>query len=139
MKSAVLHIVIQFLSPELVLYPSISVCLQPKKDAFDTRTVTADAAEKFPSVVSFPNHPLLEAKMTTWDDQLIAQGARSGLRWLNFEQGDIAGNETLESIVDTWVAFAVDLDNASNTMAWQCLTVHPPTKSKPGISHQVQS
>ena len=43
----------------------------------------------------------------------------------------------VEGIIDTWVAFGVDPSELTDTVAWQCITVDPPTLSKPGISYQV--
>ena len=61
----------------------------------------------------------------------------NGIRKLSFRQEHIAGNDTLESIIHTWVAFPVDPSDMKDTVARQCVTVDPPTLSKPGISYQV--
>lgn len=127
------------ISPSLVLYPSISVCLQPKEELMKAHVVSPEAPERFREAVSFPNHPLVEATISTWDDELAKADDRygNGIRKLSFRQEDIAGNETLEGIIDTWVAFGVDPSELTDTVAWQCITVDPPTLSKPGISYQV--
>ena len=128
-----------FISPSLVLYPSISVCLQPKEEMMGARIVSPEASERFREAVTFPNHPLVEATISTWDEELAKAEDRygNGIRKLNFRQEDITGNETLESIIDTWVAFGANPSDMTDTVAWQCVTVEPPTLSKPGISYQV--
>ena len=128
-----------FISPSLVLYPSISVCLQPKEEMIRARIVSPEASERFRDAVTFPNHPLVEATISTWDEELSKAEDRygNGIRKLNFRQEDITGNETLESIIDTWVAFGANPSDMTDTVAWQCVTVDPPTLSKPGISYQV--
>ena len=110
--------------------------MQPEKEVIESRITSSEASERFQDIVTYPNHPLEEATISIWDDKL-ALVRRSGIRKLNIRQEDIAGNKTLEEIIDTWIAFGDDADNTSNTVAWQCLTVDPPTLSKPGISYQV--
>ena len=58
------------ISPSLVLYPSISICLRPKGEIIDTRIVSPEASERFREAMTFPNHPLVEATISTWDEEL---------------------------------------------------------------------
>ena len=113
------------------------MCLQPKEETIGNHTVSTEAAETFQDIVTFPNHPLVEANMTFWDYELARIAPKYGIQKLNFKQEDVAGNKTLENIINTWVAFGVDSSNTSITVACHCVTVDPPTLSKPGISNQV--
>ena len=139
MISYIILIVVPF-SPDLVSFPSISVCLKPKEEELisGTQNVSPDAPKMFKNIVNFTHHPLVVANIPMWDEELAkANGSYSGLGKISFSQSDIAGNKTLENIVSTWTAFVTDVKGFLRTVALQCMTVDPPTKSKPGITNQV--